>query len=1044
MYFTVDKARKYISDLRHYIFAATLPIETFRHSPRDVAGAHRRDFDDSAWAEFKTGSLWGGPDQIHWFRAMVEIPAEWRSENLALLLTPGSGQEGGLAGSETLAFIDGAPVQGLDANHHQIHLLPEWAEKGEVQVALKAYSGLRSMHQRFKTAALVKINEAAEDFYFRALACLETIQILPEGDFDRENLLLFLNGAINSIDFRKPGSEQFYQSVAGANENLRAELADYKPAKENQPKITAVGHSHIDVAWLWRLIQTREKSSRTFSTVNHLMRQYPEYQFVQSQPQLYDYIKEDYPEIYEQIKARVAAGRWEVTGGMWVEADCNIPSGESLVRQFLFGTRFMKEEFGVTCSVLWLPDVFGYSWALPQIILKSGLQYFMTTKISWSQYNRPTYDTFKWRGIDGSEVLSHFITTTESEKPMFYTYNGTLNPASAVRSWQHYQQKDINDELLLAYGWGDGGGGPTKEMIEMGKKMQEMPGIPRVEFGKAEPYFKRLAAKVAENPKLPVVDGELYLEYHRGTYTSQAQIKRANRKGEIALHDLEFLHSLALNTISGHSYPQAEINENWKILLRNQFHDILPGSSIKEVYEDAEQEFSLFFNSAKRLQGKVLQSLAEKTAPAGEKLVVFNSLSWARGGTVTLPWQEGLAGRAFYTEEGEKLAAKRTENGSIEITVPKIPALGYRAFQMRQDDGLKPPQPAAGVSIEGRLIQSKYYKIEFNELGLITSLYDKQAKREVIPKGRVANELQFFEDRPLNFDAWDIDIYYREKQYPVDELSKWEVLEKGPDRVVVALQWKFMQSTIDQKIYVYADRRTIDFVTEVDWRQSQILLKTAFPIDVRATKAAYEIQFGNVERPTHWNTSWDYAKFETVAHKWVDLSERGYGASLLNDCKYGHDIKDNVIRLTLIKSGIDPDPKADQGPHSFTYSLLPHEGDWYEAKTTQAAYELNYPLSAVFVDSEAGHLPPQGQLLEVEAASTVLETVKKAEDGSELILRFYEFGNRRDNVKVTLANEPAGVVECNLMEEDLKPHPFREKEFTFSLKPYEIRTFKIK
>ena len=510
----------------------------------------------------------------------------------ALFIVPGSGQEGGLAGSETLAYIDGIPVQGLDTNHHQIHMLPEWKQKGQIKLALKAFSGLQHARRWFRTASLVRINVAAEDFYFRALAILETIKVLPEGDFDRETLVRFLNDAINAADFRKPGSPAFYESVAQANDTLKQRLADYKPKEENKPIITAVGHSHIDVAWLWRLKHTREKSSRTFSTVNHLMREFPEYQFIQSQPQLYEYVKNDYPEIYEVIKENAADGKWEVTGGMWVEADCNVPSGESLVRQFLFGTRFMKEEFGVDCSILWLPDVFGYSWALPQIIIKSGLKYFMTTKISWSQYNRPTYDTFKWRGIDGTEVLTHFITTTEARTPQFYTYNGMLNPASAQRSWEHYQQKDINNELLLAYGWGDGGGGPTKEMIEMGKRMQELPGIPEIQFGKTEPYFQRLGESVAGNPKLPVVDGELYLEYHRGTYTSQAKIKKNNRRSEILLHDVELFNSLALRNIEGHEYPQEAINENWKILLRNQFHDILPGSSITEVYEDSEEDSS--------------------------------------------------------------------------------------------------------------------------------------------------------------------------------------------------------------------------------------------------------------------------------------------------------------------------------------------------------------------------------------------------------------------------------------------------------------------
>lgn len=1047
MYFTVNKAQKYISDLRKYLFEETIKIESFKHLPHDIPDAHRVDFDDSDWDDFAVGNYWGGRDQTHWFRTDVHIPESWINEKVALFIIPGSGQEGGLAGSETLAYIDGVPVQGLDTNHHQIHMLPEWKQKGQIKLALKAFSGLQHEGRWFRAASLVRINVPAEDFYFRALAILETIKVLPEGDFDRETLIRFLNDAINTADFRKPGSPAFYQSIAQANDTLKQRLAEYKPKDENKPIITAVGHSHIDVAWLWRLKHTREKSSRTFSTVNHLMREYPEYQFLQSQPQLYEYIKNDYPEIYEVIKENAAAGKWEVTGGMWVEADCNVPSGESLVRQFLFGTRFMKEEFGVDCSILWLPDVFGYSWALPQIIIKSGLKYFMTTKISWSQYNRPTYDTFKWRGIDGTEVLTHFITTTEARTPQFYTYNGMLNPASAQRSWEHYQQKDINNELLLAYGWGDGGGGPTKEMIEMGKRMQELPGIPEIRFGKAEPYFQRLEERVEGNPKLPVVDGELYLEYHRGTYTSQAKIKKNNRQGEILLHDVELFNSLALRYIEGHDYPQEEINENWKILLRNQFHDILPGSSITEVYEDSEEEFAELFQSGEKYLKNALDAVACQVALDGEKLVVFNSLSWDRGGIVTLPWRKEFTDKGFYTENGTRLLSKVVEYDgikSVDIQVPSIPALGYKTFIVRPDDGSPFPEVAHEVRFKDAVIESKYYRIQLNEQGQITSLYDKEAQREVIPEGKIANLLQAFEDRPMSFDAWDIDIYYREKEYPVDNLVKWDVLENGPDRVVLAFQWKFSDSVINQKMIVYAHHRRIDFKTDVDWNERQILLKVAFPVDVRSTKATYEIQFGNVERPTHWNTSWDYAKFETVAQKWVDLSERDYGVSLLNDCKYGHDIKDNIMRLTLIKSGIDPDPHADQGHHQFTYSLFPHKGDWFAAQTTQAAYELNYELLAVYSNNPVGKLPAEGRLLTVDSTSTILDTVKKSEDGTELVLRFYEFGNRRDSVRVSLPETLQSVKECNLMEVDDRPVEFHENTFSFELKPYEIRTFKIK
>ncbi|MGB4419145.1 MAG: alpha-mannosidase [Bacillota bacterium] len=1052
MYFTVDKARRYIRDLRSYVYDDQVEIPRFKVCEEDVPQAFKPEFDDSAWSDFKIGSEWGGRDRTAWFRTTVDVPEHWVGKKIALYLIVGAGREGGLGGSEALLYVNGKAVQGLDAHHREACLLPEHIESGRLSIAIKAFSGLQDEKRVFRTARLVRIHEDAEDFFFRASTVLMAIETLPESDYDRQNLVRFLNEAINTLDFRKPGSEQFYSSVARANDLLKARLLAYKPASENKPIITAVGHSHIDVAWLWQLKHTREKCSRTFSTVNHLMKQYPEYVFLQSTPQLYEYIEEDYPEIFAEIKKNIEAGRWEVTGGMWVEADCNVPSGESLVRQFLFGTRYMKERFGVECTVLWLPDVFGYSWALPQIIKKSGLKYFMTTKISWSQYNRSEYDTFMWRGLDGTEVLTHFITTTEGETPRFFTYNGKLTPASAKYIWEHYRQKDINSELLLAYGWGDGGGGPTKEMIETGLRMQELPRVPEVHFGKAEDYFDRLAATVQGNPKLPVVDGELYLEYHRGTYTSQARTKRNNRKSEILLHNAELFNSLAFRCLDGYEYPQKEINESWKIVLRNQFHDILPGSSIHEVYIDSEKEFAQVFESGTAQLQRSLQALADSVSLKGRRIVVFNPLSWSRGGAVRVPWADEFSKMAVVDESGSRLITRVVDGKCgkfLEIDVPSVPGLGYRTFPLvAASDAVEPlasPEHESDrVTVGDRCVENRFFRIEFNRFGQIVSIYDKELNREVIPPGQAANVFQAFEDRPMQFDAWDIDLYYQEKETVVKDLVGWEVEECSPEQAVILFKWKFLDSTIEQRMVVRRDSRRIDFRTKVDWREHSILLKVAFPVDVRATKATYEIQFGNVERPTHWNTSWDYAKFETVGHKWADLSERDYGVSLLNDCKYGYDIKNNVMRLTLIKSGIEPDPMADQGEHLFTYSIYPHAGDWFEGETAKQGYELNYELLAALADGPGGGLPTQGAFATVNAASTVLETVKKSEDDDSTVLRFYEYGNCRDDVVVEFPRRVKEAVECNLMEKPVEKAELSGDRLTFQIKPYEIKTFKVK
>lgn len=1055
MYFNKERAKRYLKDLKQFIYRDEKIIKNVLYREGDLPGAVSKDYDDSDWKPIFRNNYWGGRDKIFWFRARIQVPHDWQNQKVVLFCKLGKGKAGGLGGVESLLYINGEPVHGLDRNHHEVCIDSSLLNEKELMVAIKAFSGLEETKRKLNKISLVLIDSEMEDFYYRYLTALESLAVFKEENYYYDKLLGLINRTIDVIDFRKPRSRQFYHSIVEANKVLKEGLRRLKTNQENVPVVSAVGHSHIDVAWLWRLKHTREKISRTFSTVLHLMDKYPEFKYLQSSPQLYEFIKEDYPQIYKKIKERIKAGDWEVTGGMWVEADCNIPSGESLVRQFLFGTRFMKKEFNSDCNILWLPDVFGYSWALPQIIKKSGLKYFMTTKISWSQFNRPEYDTFFWRGIDGSQVLTHYVTIPYSphitdlnnNNKYFYDYNGILDPESINGLWETYRQKNINDKLLFTFGHGDGGGGPTKEMIEVGRKMKEIPGIPQVEFSKAEPFFAELSQGLEEEDQIPIWDQELYLEFHRGTYTSQAEVKKNNRKAEVLYHNIELFNCFAEKLIDDYSYPREKINEGWKILLRNQFHDILPGTSIKEVYEDSAEEYNLALEPGQKLLKSSLDNISKKIAIDGKKLVVFNPLSWDRGGYVTIPLTEDMEQKAFITEEEEELSTRLigTEKKKIMVKVPSVPALGWRTFKIIDQKKIckTSSKKDSGLTISRQLIENRYYRIKLNEKGQIISIYDKEVQREILPPGRKANVFQTFEDRPMNWDCWDIDIYYQQKEYIIEDLINVQIEEKGPKRAILKLKWKYLDSIIEQKMIVYADKRRIDFKTEVDWHQHQILLKVAFPVDVRTTKATYEIQFGNLERPTHWNTSWDYAKFETVAQRWADLSERDYGVSLLNDCKYGYDIKDKTMRLTLIKSGTDPDPEADQGYHSFTYSLYPHQGDWFTGGTTREAYELNYPLLANKIEGSGDNLPEQISLVKLEAKSTILETLKKAEDDDGLILRFYEYGNQRDKVMVDLPFLIKEVVECNLMEEEIDKIDQSDNKFSFEIKPYEIKTFKL-
>ncbi|MGL4373673.1 MAG: alpha-mannosidase, partial [Turicibacter sp.] len=860
-------------------------------------------------------------------------------------------------------------------------------------------------------------------------------------DKRRIDLIAILNQAINKLDLRRPHSKEFYCSLEEANAYIEENIYDKELWQED---ITAhcIGHTHIDVAWRWTVEQSRHKAARSFATALNYMNDYKEFKFLQSQPQLYKFVKEDHPEIYEQVRERVADGRWEADGGMWVEADCNLISGESMVRQFLFGTRYFKQEFGVDNKLLWLPDVFGYSATMPQILKKCGIDYFVTSKLSWSEYNNVPYDTFQWKGIDGTEVLTHFIMNKGHDEEGFGThYGGMLSPSQMAGGWKRYQQKDLNNEILHPYGYGDGGGGPTKEMLETARRMSKgIPGIPKVKMGKARDYLEKLEQDVAGHPRLPKWSGELYLEYHRGTYTSMAKNKKYNRQSEFLYQDVEWLSALNTITNKTFNYPKQQLNTGWELILLNQFHDIIPGCSIPEVYVTSHREYEEVMSSGQELLTQAKKGIASSINLKEKSIVVYNSLSFKRTDLVCVDYPEGFTNVEIIDLDGSLVQTQRTHDGKLLMLAREIPAKGYKAFTLRERTLVEDIQ--TNMTVPPSTLCNTYFYITINEQGNLSSVYDKLAKREVL-KGE-ANVLQAFEDKPLWFDAWDINMYYQEKMWDVNDVVAIEVVESGDLRSALKVTKTFMDSTIEQIIYVYNHKPVIDFKTNVDWHEHQILLKAAFPVDVLADKATYEIQYGNVERATHENTSWDKAKFEVCAHKWADLSEGDYGVSLLNDCKYGYDVKENTMRLSLIKSGIHPNPNADQGAHEFTYSLYPHRGEWKAAKTVNHAYELNCPLSATIEEAHVGTLPTQLSMVSVDVDHVMVDVVKQAEDSNELIIRLYDFQKRRGSVTLTVCAQIFQISECDLLENNLSDVAFNGNQFTFNIKPFEIKTFKVK
>lgn len=987
------------------------------------------ELDPQPWQDFDSHTMhWYGKDRHYWFRTQWTVPESFHHKPLWLNICTQIDEWDDAKNPQFLLFLNGGVVQGIDMNHREV-LITENAKAGDVyQMDMQAYSG--TLHTEFQLfGKITEVNPQIQGLYYDLQVPVWALERMEKDSKTRLDLERVLNQTINLLDLRDVYSKAFYASVDKARayiaKALYQEMAGYEDVIA-----TCIGHTHIDVAWWWTVAQTREKVVRSFSTVLKLMDEYPEYKFMSSQPQLYQFLKERYPELYEKVKERVKEGRWEPEGGMWLEADCNLTSGESLVRQFLYGKRFFKEEFGVDSRELWLPDVFGYSAALPQIMKRSGISYFMTTKLSWNQFNKIPYDTFQWRGIDGSEILTHFVTTLGEEqdpkKDFFTTYNGNLHPGSIMGGWERYQNKEINNDILISYGYGDGGGGPTRQMLEVSKRMEKgVKGIPKVRQEFSGKYFDELSERVKDNPRLPTWAGELYFEYHRGTYTSMARNKRSNRRSEQMLMDLELLSLLALS--KGVSYPSNELKSMWKTVLLNQFHDILPGSSIHEVYEVTKKEYEEIRQLGEGLIHERLKALSQ----GGDGMTVFNTLGFEHGGIVHL---NDSNIKSLICGDGTAYPVQKTGKGAVAF-VKSVPSKGYAGFAIGKD-AIEKESP---FLIQPNGIETPFYCIKIDENGAFTSVYDKENGREVLQPNTRANLMRVYEDKPIYYDNWDIDIFHTEKSWDVDDVLRMEWVERGPVRAALLVEHQFQHSFFRQKIYFYADSHRIDFENRIDWKEHQHLLKVHFPVEIHSDEATFEIQFGNVTRKTHHNTSWDVARFESCGHRWIDLGEGGYGVSLLNDCKYGHSVNDGNMALTLIKSGIEPNPVADQEEHFFTYSLYPHAGNWREAGTAREAAALNQPFYA----QAGGQKGEKYSLFSLDAEHVMLDTVKLSEDGKSMILRLYEYQNQRGKVTVSSDYSIHRVEECNLMENTEAALAHGANSFSFEIKPYEIKTFRV-
>ena len=1038
MFLTDRKLERRISELKEYRYRDVTDLGQFavREDCQGVVNPSVPD-DFEGWDTMATGSIWTGRDKYLWMHRDIVIPAGWTGKKAVGIFDYGVTGAGNNSGFESMLYLDGEPYQGVDVNHQEVFFKEEDYGR-QLSLTFRLWSGLegggvpRILEHRIRRADLAWLDEQTDDLYYTGSMVLEAVHTMEDGNEIKHQLLAALDAAFLAVDWSYPGSGEFYDSVHRAQEILDEKINSMD--KHSGVTVECIGHTHIDVAWLWRLKHTREKISRSFSTVLRMMEKYPEYIFLQTQPQLYEYIRQDFPKLYNQIKEKIEDGQWECDGGMWVEADCNLTSGESLTRQLLLGSRFIKEEFGRDVEYLWLPDVFGYSWALPQILKKSGIHTFMTTKISWNQFNRMPHDTFWWKGMDGSEVLTHFITTPEPDsKPgsWFYTYNGQLLPETVKGAWEAYSEKDMNQELLLSYGYGDGGGGVNRDMLENRRRIDRIPGLPNLKTQKAGDYFRSLNRTVNDTKQfVHTWDGELYLEYHRGTYTSHAHNKRMNRKMELLYRRAEWLTVMkGLLEKDMEAADQEKLSAGWKHILTDQFHDIIPGSSIHEVYVDSAEDYKYIESVAREAEEGFIGEAVRRTAvqDRGKSFTVFNASGWERDELVLVPgtW------KGTFVDEGGKQLYSQAGDGVTYVQAEKVPPMGMKKFTVNDAECAR---DTSWFSRQDGRIETPYYILILNEYGQIARLYDKEFAREVLPEGERANVLQMFEDKPLDNDAWDIDIFYQQKMREITELASCETAESGPLRACIRFRWKYMNSEVIQDMVLYRFCRRIDFVTKVEYHEKHQLMKAAFPVDIRSTYATYDIQYGNVRRPNHWNTRWDEARFESVAHRWVDLSERSYGVSLLNDCKYGHDVKGNVLRISLIKAATHPDHLQDQGRHVFTYSLLPHGGDFVKGGTVQEAYALNDPMKITEGCIDVGYK----SFLSLDCEQTEVDAVKKSEDGRYIVVRFHEFAGDRHRVSMQTGFCVKSWAESDLMERPVEE--FRTEDISLDVKPYEIKT----
>ncbi|MCC1491445.1 glycoside hydrolase family 38 C-terminal domain-containing protein [Cognatishimia sp. F0-27] len=972
--------------------------------------------DPSGWDEIPHESYWGKTDLNFILKSRFQVPQGWNADRIALHLP--LGVLGDIFNHpEALVHVDARPIASADRYHHTIRLDAALADGKPHELSLQGWTGHTdwppdpaSKAKLFMgTPALVERDETLLAFYTLAHTMLDTTSVLPPDDPVHQNLLAALDAAFKVLDTRAPLGDALYDSAAAALATLEQGKADAGDPLD--VTLHGIGHAHIDIAYLWPIAQTRLKNARTCSNVLRLMEDDPDYRFSHSQPQLYAMMQADYPALFEQIKTRVAEGRWEVMGGMWVEPDLNIPGPEALVRQLTLGRSYFREAFGdVETPVLWLPDTFGFPAQIPQLMRLAGLKWFATNKLNWNQINPVASSSHQWEGLDGSRVLAHVLTTPRSVQylPFPTNYKSDLSAPEVLGTWDRSTAQEHVHDLPICYGYGDGGGGPTETLLAKAHIYAEMPGMPRFKMSTVRATFEAIEATADD---LPVHRGEHYMEGHRGVLTSQGWIKRANRKAEWALHEAESLSAMAGLT--------PDLTEAWQLLCLNQFHDIVTGTSVAQVFADARKDYARIMDlaeAASQAAAKVLataEPVVANTCPTnGPRLALVEGGAHVPNGQ---PVSDGVLA-LLDTLPSYAITPVRT------ATMPHTPA-GCR----QTADG--------GVVLENQTLQ-----VFVDGAGRLSRVYDKGADKDVIQQGTVGNQLQAFEDRPICWDAWDIDPSFEDRQDAVAGDTTIEVTETGPLRVSLRVTTVWRSSTIVQDIRLAAHSSRIDFVTRVDWHEQHTLLKAAFPVTVHAPVAQFDSQWGMVERATTRDTPFDAARFEVPAQKWAQLREESYAVALLNDCKYGYDVRDATLRITLIKSSTSPDPQADQGAHCFTYSLLPIAGANFDVLHHEA-YDLNAPLR-IIADGSGRQASP-GPLVTSDATNVIVQTVKPSEDGRGFVVRLFEAAGQATQATLRFDRAIASATEVDIFEVETGRIAHSDHAAEVGFGPFQIKSVRV-